>query len=87
MRQAKNRDRKSTEWRSYIGAPTLQPFRLCWIASKSLEQEHTANFLGAILLGKPVNAPLQAGIDASLPVQLALRSYWKQKTVSRSELS
>jgi predicted dehydrogenase len=56
-------------------------------ASKSLEQEHTANFLDAILLGKPVNAPLQAGIDASLPVQLALRSYWKQKTVSRSELS
>jgi hypothetical protein len=56
-------------------------------ASKSLEQEHTANFLDAILLGKAVNAPLQAGIDASLPVQLALRSYWKQKTVSRSELS
>jgi hypothetical protein len=34
-----------------------------------------------------VNAPLRAGIDASLPVQLALRAYWKQKTVSRSELS
>jgi predicted dehydrogenase len=56
-------------------------------ASKSLEQEHTANFLDAVLLGKPVNAPLRAGIDASLPVQLALRAYWKQKTVSRSELS
>ena len=53
----------------------------------SLERAHTKNFVDAILTGSPVNAPLQAGIDASLPVQLALRSYWKQEMVSQMDNS
>jgi predicted dehydrogenase len=55
-------------------------------ATGSLEQAHTKNFLDAVTLSSPVNAPLQAGIDASRPVQLALKSYWTHKTVSESEL-
>jgi len=56
-------------------------------SSESLEEAHTRNFLDAIVSGAAVNAPLQAGLDASLPVQLALRSYWTGKIVTRSELS
>jgi predicted dehydrogenase len=56
-------------------------------ATESLERAHTRNFLDAITAGKPLNAPLQAGIDASRPVQMALRSYWSRKLVSQAELS
>src|ERR1700678_4548925 len=44
------------------------------LVSESLERAHTRNFLDAALGIKPGNAPLKAGIDASLPVQMALRS-------------
>ena len=44
-----------------------------------LEVPHTKNFLDAILLGSKVNAPLSAGLDASLPVEMALQSYWSHK--------
>jgi predicted dehydrogenase len=54
---------------------------------ESLEQAHTKNFLDAIILGSSVNAPLTTGMDASRPVQLALKSYWTHKNVSESELS
>lgn len=56
-------------------------------ATGTLERAHTKNFLDAILLGSALNAPVQAGIEASRPVQLALRSYWTHKLVSNSELS
>jgi predicted dehydrogenase len=56
-------------------------------STESLEEAHTRNFLDAVILGAPINAPIAAGIDASRPVQLALRSYWSHKTVSESELS
>jgi predicted dehydrogenase len=56
-------------------------------STESLERAHTKNFLDAILSGDKVNAPLQAGIEASLPVQLALQSYWTHKIVSQTELS
>jgi predicted dehydrogenase len=55
--------------------------------SESLERAHTRNFLDAALGTKTVNAPLKAGIDASLPVQMALRSYWQHKIVLGSDLS
>ena len=42
------------------------------LVSESLERAHTRNFLDAALGTKPLNAPLKAGIDASLPVQMAL---------------
>jgi predicted dehydrogenase len=56
-------------------------------ASESLERAHTRNFLDAITSGEAVHAPLQAGIDASRPVQMALRSYWSRKLVTQNELS
>jgi predicted dehydrogenase len=57
------------------------------LVSESLERAHTRNFLDAVLGTKPVSAPLKAGIDASLPVQMALRSYWQHKIVMGSDLS
>jgi predicted dehydrogenase len=57
------------------------------LVGESLEREHTRNFLDAVLGTKPVNAPLKAGIDASLPVQMALRSYRQHKIVLGSDLS
>jgi predicted dehydrogenase len=56
-------------------------------ATEELERSHTRNFLDAIVSGAQVNAPLQAGIDASLPVQLALRSYWTHTLAAASDLS
>lgn len=53
----------------------------------NLERAHTKNLLDAIVTGSTVSAPLQAGIEASLPVQMALRSYWTHKIVSESELT
>jgi predicted dehydrogenase len=55
-------------------------------STESLERAHTRNFLDAIVSGAKVNAPLKAGLEASLPVQMALRSYWSQKTVSQAQL-
>ena len=56
-------------------------------STEDLERAHARNFLDAVIQGSQVNAPLQAGIDASRPVQMALKSYWTNKTVSNSELS
>jgi hypothetical protein len=42
--------------------------------------------MDAIVSAQPVNAPLNAGLEASLPVQMALRSYWSHKTVSQAQL-
>ncbi|MGC1784093.1 MAG: Gfo/Idh/MocA family oxidoreductase [Acidobacteriaceae bacterium] len=56
-------------------------------STEVLERAHTKNFLDAVVLGSKLNAPIQAGIDASVPVQMALSSYWSHKTVSREELA
>jgi len=56
-------------------------------ATESLEKTHARNFLDSILRGSRVSAPVEAGIDASRPVQMALRSYWSQQTVSNSDFS
>lgn len=55
-------------------------------STESLERAHTKNFLDAVITGTKVNASVEAGIDASVPVQMALRSYWSHKIVSRKEL-
>lgn len=55
-------------------------------AEDRLDQAHTGNFVDAVLDGKPVNAPLNAGVEATLPVQMALRSYWTRKMVTSSEM-
>jgi predicted dehydrogenase len=56
-------------------------------STESLERAHTRNFLDAVVSGAKINAPLKAGIEASLPVQMALKSYWSHKTVSQSQLT
>jgi predicted dehydrogenase len=53
----------------------------------SLERAHARNFIDAIVRAKPVSAPLETGIDASRPVQMALRSYWSRQTVSSADFS
>jgi predicted dehydrogenase len=55
--------------------------------TQSLERAHTGNFLDAIVKGDKVNAPLEAGLAASVPVMLALDSYWTQKISTPSELA
>jgi predicted dehydrogenase len=56
-------------------------------STESLERAHTKNFLDAIVSAETLNAPLKAGLEASLPVQMALRSYWSRKTVTHAELA
>lgn len=56
-------------------------------STQSLEVAHTKNFLDAVLTGAPVNAPLSAGLEATLPVQMCLKSYWSRKTATPEDLS
>ena len=62
------------------GAPTKVD------STQDLERAHTENFIDAIVLGNKVNAPLSAGLDATLPVQMALHSYWSHKVTTTAEL-
>jgi predicted dehydrogenase len=55
--------------------------------TQSLERAHTANFIDAIVKGDKVNAPLADGLAASLPVMMALESYWSRKISLASELT
>ena len=56
-------------------------------AREGLEVAHTRNFLDAIVRGSKVNAPLDAGIEASRPVQMALQSYWTGSVVRSADLA
>ena len=56
-------------------------------STQSLERAHTANFLDAVVRGNKVNAPLEAGLAASVPVMLSLESYWTGKISTPSELA
>jgi predicted dehydrogenase len=56
-------------------------------ATQDLERAHTGNFIDAIVKGDKVNAPLADGLAASLPVMMALDSYWSHKICKASELS
>lgn len=56
-------------------------------ASGPLELAHAGNFIDAIVKGVPVNAPLQAGLEASVPVMMCLQSYWSKKIGTREELA
>ncbi len=48
-------------------------------ATQRLENAHAGNFIDAIVKGDKVNAPLSAGLEASIPVMMALDSYWSHK--------
>jgi predicted dehydrogenase len=50
--------------------------------TENLERAHTRNFLDAITLGAVPNAPLEAGITASVPVLMAVESYWSKSIVT-----
>lgn len=56
-------------------------------ATQDLERAHTGNFIDAIVKGDKVNAPLADGLAASLPVMMALDSYWSHKICKASEFS
>jgi len=56
-------------------------------STQDLEVAHTRNFLDAIITGTPVSAPLSAGLEATLPVQMCLASYWSHKTATPNDLS
>lgn len=53
-------------------------------STQSLERAHTSNFIDAIVKGDKPNAPLEAGLEASVPVMMALQSYWSN-TISTQE--
>lgn len=56
-------------------------------STESLERAHTGNFIDAIVKGEKTNAPLAAGLAASVPVMIALQSYWSQKIAAPSDLT
>ena len=65
----------------YIFTPnTGEPVRVD--AAESLERAHTKNFLDAITHGTALNAPLEAGVAASVPVLMAVKSYWAKTVVT-----
>jgi predicted dehydrogenase len=55
-------------------------------STENLERAHAASFLNAITDGAKPAAPLESGIQAALPVQLALRSFWSGKRAGAPEL-
>jgi predicted dehydrogenase len=48
-------------------------------AAGDLDAAHAADFLEAAQRGRPGSAPLERGLEALRPVQLALAAYWKQR--------
>lgn len=55
-------------------------------STQDLERAHTGNFIDAIVSGAKLNAPLVVGLAATLPVQMALQSYWSHKLSTPAEL-
>jgi predicted dehydrogenase len=56
-------------------------------ATQGLERAHTANFIDASVKGDKVNAPIEDGMAASLPVMLALQAYWSQTVSTPAQLA
>ncbi len=56
-------------------------------STQDLERAHTGNFIDAIVKGEKLNAPLAVGLAATLPVQMALQSYWSHKLNTPMELA
>jgi len=50
--------------------------------TENLERAHTRNFLDAITQGTQPNAPLEAGVAASVPVLMAVKAYWSKAVVT-----
>jgi len=56
-------------------------------STQNLEVAHSKNFLDAVTTGSKPSAPLAAGLAATLPVELALYSYWNKKIAVPSDLT
>ncbi len=54
---------------------------------QDLELAHTANFLDAVTNGSKPSAPVSAGLAATLPVEMALHSYWNKKMATPADLT
>lgn len=56
-------------------------------SKQDLEVAHTRNFLDAITTSSTPSAPLEAGLQASVPVLLAVQSYWTKQPVTTLDKS
>lgn len=56
-------------------------------STQSLERAHAGNFIDAIVNQQPTNAPLAAGLEASVPVMMALQSYWSKDICTPERLT
>ena len=56
-------------------------------ATQNLERAHAGNFIDAIMKTATVNASLEDGLAASVPVMMALQSYWTNKICTAEELA
>lgn len=55
-------------------------------ATQNLERAHAGNFIDAIMKTARQNAPIEDGLAASIPVMMALQSYWTNKICKAEEL-
>ncbi len=56
-------------------------------STQDLEVAHTRNFLDAVTTGSKPSAPISVGLAATLPVEMALHSYWSHTIATRADLS
>jgi predicted dehydrogenase len=56
-------------------------------STQDLEAAHTKNFVDAVLTGSANSATLRAGLEATLPVQMCLKSYWSHRTATPEDLA
>ena len=55
-------------------------------SDQDLDAAHARSFVDAVLIGSQTPAPLSAGLAATLPVAMALHSYWSRSTVVPEDL-
>jgi len=56
-------------------------------STQNLEGAHTGNFIDAIVKGDKINAGLEDGLAASVPVMMALQSYWSKRISTPADLA
>jgi predicted dehydrogenase len=55
--------------------------------TQNLERAHAGNFIDAVVKGDKLNAGVEAGLAASVPVMMALQSYWSKKISTQQDLA
>jgi predicted dehydrogenase len=55
--------------------------------TQNLEHAHAGNFIDAIVKGDKINAGVEDGLAASIPVMMALQSYWSKKISTQQDLA